>query len=708
MACEQPANNNNNEQISKFPTFTIRNESSFVLSDVKFSGISFSIPNSHDLQPTTQSVQQLTENEINKSGYITFVVRKDFDIACRTEVISVMDQNITYTIHDSTVVEEQGNSSNRNSLSQLTFLSKLVVEHNGLPITKNGIVNVGEIVTDKSKEIIFFLKNTGSGVLRLTGANPVKISSLTNAFTVTQPSKAEIAQDNSLIFSIKINATEIGNNSATVTVSSNDHEGDFIFTITAIAVPPLSIATVFCDDIEIFQNGMIDTGELMLTLSKNINITIKNTGTESLFIDTKNITITGSDETAFVTMINPNENIPMGGQSSLIIECKPDNLGEKQAVLTIPTNDNYRNPIIVYLRAIVSPLVTCTVTYDANGGIGKVPVTHVVTLGSVITLPDGSHLSNNDLTFGGWNTSASGIGTNYNANASYTVTDDIILYAKWEIKGMVLIPAGTFIMGSSLSEPLRVETMEGQCQVTLTRSFYMGKYEVSQSQYEAVIGNNPSTYKGINLPVVNVSWYDVMIFCNKLSIQDGLDPVYSIYGKTDPSEWGTVPVSSDVDWNSVVWIDGANGYRLPTEAEWEYACRAGTTTAFNWGTDRITTDQANFNGNSYNGSIPGINRRQVIEVGSFAPNAWGLYDLHGNVEEWCWDWTSYHYDWENNEMQTDPQGPVLTSLNAKRITRGGSWADHGQWLRSAYRSNGSNPSSQYSYLGFRIVREAKP
>jgi formylglycine-generating enzyme required for sulfatase activity len=230
---------------------------------------------------------------------------------------------------------------------------------------------------------------------------------------------------------------------------------------------------------------------------------------------------------------------------------------------------------------------------------------------------------------------------------------------------MVAIPGGTFTMGSPTTEEER-ESHEGpQHQVTV-KPFYLGKFEVTQAQYQAIMGNNPSSFKGANLPVEQVSWNDAVKFCQRLSQKTG------------------------------------RTYRLPSEAEWEYAARAGTSTAFCFG-ETITTDLANYNGSSSYGSAPkGQNRQETTDVGSFPPNNFGLYDLHGNVWEWCQD------TFQENYNGAPADGSARTDKNGDRsptVLRGGSWYDGSEDSRSAARY-GDNPDKRDDDFGFRVAVSA--
>ncbi|MCL2025630.1 MAG: formylglycine-generating enzyme family protein [Leptospirales bacterium] len=252
-------------------------------------------------------------------------------------------------------------------------------------------------------------------------------------------------------------------------------------------------------------------------------------------------------------------------------------------------------------------------------------------------------------------------------------------------EGFVHVKGGSFMMGSPANEADRDDN-EVQHKVTLS-SFYMSKYEVTQAEWVAVMGENPSHFKGDNLPVQLVNWYDVVEYCNKRSIKEGLTPAYTIdKNQEDPNNKNDY---DELKW-TVIWDRNANGYRLPTEAEWEYACRAGKKTPFNTG-NKITTAQANYNENRKNAF-----NEKTTPVGSFAPNSWGLYDMHGNVSEWCWDW----YGEYSVTAQTNPTGAVFGSA---RVMRGGDLLGSSPHVRSAKR-NGLNPSHMSGVGGFRVVR----
>ena len=224
---------------------------------------------------------------------------------------------------------------------------------------------------------------------------------------------------------------------------------------------------------------------------------------------------------------------------------------------------------------------------------------------------------------------------------------------------MVLIPAGTFIMGSPESEAERSDD-ETQHQVTISKPFYMGKYPVTQAQWQQVMGNNPSHFKGDKLlPVENVSWDETQAFCQKLK------------------EITQAP------------------FGIPTESQWEYACRAGTNTPFHFGSE-LNGRQANCDGNvPYGTDSEGPYLEKTTPEGKYQANAWGLYDMHGNVWEWCSDW----YGEYPAGSLTNPSGPATGS---DRVSRGGCWINGAVDCRSAFRS-WFVPSNRSIVLGFRVA-----
>ena len=243
---------------------------------------------------------------------------------------------------------------------------------------------------------------------------------------------------------------------------------------------------------------------------------------------------------------------------------------------------------------------------------------------------------------------------------------------------MIAIPSGTFTMGAPKEESNSRDSERPTHEVTV-QSFYMGRHQVTQAQWRVVAGYpqidrelnpDPSDFKGVGgasqnenrLPVENVDWDDAQEFCNRLSAHIG------------------------------------KAYRLPSEAEWEYACRAGTTTAFHFG-ETIAPELANYRGTStYNDGPKGDYREKTIDVGSFPANAWGLYDMHGNVYEWCED------DWHSNYENAPTDGSAWVESDRKdtyRLLRGGSWNNGPVSCRSANRINDTRDGRDNN-VGFRV------
>jgi uncharacterized protein (TIGR02996 family) len=222
---------------------------------------------------------------------------------------------------------------------------------------------------------------------------------------------------------------------------------------------------------------------------------------------------------------------------------------------------------------------------------------------------------------------------------------------------LIWVPPGTFLMGSPEMEAGRGGD-EIQHQVTLGHGFFLGMYPVTQLEWEAVMGSNPSNFMGADRPVEQVSWLDCQEFCRRLSrIESRL-------------------------------------YRLPTEEEWEYACRAGTTTPFHYG-PTLSTDQANFDGSHNHGLGPrGIYRRRTTTVGIFPPNAFGLYDMHGNVWEWCADWYGNYWRARRSDLEEEID-------HSSRVVRGGCWSNQPRGCRAAFRGL-SQPSSSHAEVGCRV------
>jgi formylglycine-generating enzyme required for sulfatase activity len=229
----------------------------------------------------------------------------------------------------------------------------------------------------------------------------------------------------------------------------------------------------------------------------------------------------------------------------------------------------------------------------------------------------------------------------------------------------VRVEGGTFRMGSNSNDN------ERPVHTVTVKTFHISKFEVTQREWVEIMGTNPANFKGDDLPVEQVSWYDAVEYCNKLSLKEGLNPAYRGSG------------------NSISCDFSASGYRLPTEAEWEYAARGGNK-------DPMSYEYSGGNSVDAAGWYSGNSGGRTHPAGTKVPNSLGLYDMSGNVWEWCWDW----YGSYSGSSQTDPRG---ASSGTYRGLRGGSWFNSAQYLRSAVRVN-DTPSYRNNNLGFRLVR----
>ncbi len=256
-----------------------------------------------------------------------------------------------------------------------------------------------------------------------------------------------------------------------------------------------------------------------------------------------------------------------------------------------------------------------------------------------------------------------------------TLTNSVGMKLAW-------VPAGSFLMGSPENEQGRYDD-EKQAEVVMTSGFYMSVFPVTQGQYQELTGYAPYFGEGYGttqrdlsqLPVEFVSWYDAVEFCNLLSQREGLSACCQL---SEVERLDDLIVSADVE-----FLPG-NGYRLPTEAEWEYACRAGTTTAYCFGVG-ITNKLANYGGHV----------GQPTTQGTYPPNAFGLYDMHGNVDEWCLDTWEYFLPGGEDPLIADTE-------TEERLARGGTWDDSARYLRSAFRYE-TDPGMPLDMGGIRCV-----
>jgi formylglycine-generating enzyme required for sulfatase activity len=304
--------------------------------------------------------------------------------------------------------------------------------------------------------------------------------------------------------------------------------------------------------------------------------------------------------------------------------------------------------------------------YQYSAGPETDPYNSDPGLGGPILRGGSAHLNSSKSRSGDRSLGNGDFGGNGQFDGFRVVLGSVLVDEPLQIAGMVLIPAGTFDMGSDAASGapyFNNSDAQPVHNVTISQAFWMGEHEVTQAEYSALMGSNPSEFSGVNLPVETVTWNDAVAYCTALTAQE--------------MALGNVPAGME--------------YRLPTEAEWEYACRAGTTTEFNFGADLFCAD-ARISFSEHSNSSCGVS--STVDVGSHAANAFGLYDMHGNVYEWCLDtFASY-----GSGAVADP----FVTGGSQRVIRGGAWLFSSYLTRSGARNRLSPPASNED-IGFRVV-----
>jgi len=463
-------------------------------------------------------------------------------------------------------------------------------------------------------------------------------------------------------------ALNVGVNTITLTVTSPDGTTvkNYVVTVTRTENADLSALSVS----EGTLNPVFDSGTTEYTVSvANEVATLTATGT----IADSTATISANNGVA--------QALNVGANTITLAVTAKDGITVKNYVITatrtenadlsaLSVNTGALSPAFVsgttaYSISVANDVATLTVTgtqvdnaatISANNGVAQALNVGANTITLAVTAKDGTTVKNYGVTV---------------YRASFTSPN---------IGNLMSITGGSFQFDSTATNTSSVS------------AFQMSEREITRGQFLAVMGTDPSNTtnsSGTSDPVQQVSWYDSLVFCNKLSILEGKTPVYTISGSTDPNSWGAVPTAINTTWDSVTQNLSANGYRLPTEAEWEYAYRAGTTTTYHWGTasDDTTVSQYAWSiGNALNTTHPGGNK---------LPNAFGLYDMSGNVWEWCWDWIGVY----PSGAQTDPTG---AATGAYRIIRGGGWSSPVNNLSATIR-NYIYPNDKFNIIGFRVV-----
>jgi fibronectin type 3 domain-containing protein len=566
-SCEQPTDDGPGNGDTNKITFTVKNESSYDLAAVKWADVSFASSDASDLLKATSSTKEVKEND---TGYIRFT-RKDISIELRTEA-TYSQSDSSATITDNTLVIEVGNDSNRGILKEIALQPNLTVERNALQVAKNDVVNIDESITNTPKQIQFSIKNTGKGTLTFTGNAPVKSSD--PAFTVIQPTSSTIVSGASLEFTLTFNPTEEKTYTTTITIASNDKAGDFTFTVSGNGVSPKPIVNILYNGAEIAQDGPIDAGDVILTLSKKADITIRNSGAILLTLDINAISITdtdGTDSAAFSLATLPNPNISAnGGESIFSIQCVPTKAGENSAKVSIPTNDPSRNPVVFYIKVTGTPVApptglsnssvtsdSITLSWDAVAGASEYFVYRGTSTNGTYTKITTSDLATTSYTDTGL---SAGTTYYYKVSASNSAGEGA-QSAYISATTLLALPAAptvvTAIAASSTSITVSWDAVSG------TMGYFVYRSTSSGGAYTKITTSAVTTTSYTDTELSGGTTYYYKVSATN-SVGEGTQSTYtyattSIAAPTGVTATATSSTSITVSWNTVI---GASKYKI--------------------------------------------------------------------------------------------------------------------------------------------------